>query len=256
MPLEKGSSRAVISRNIDELTHHGSRKRPHDQVVAIALSEADKSKRSHLAFGGGAPMMRQPMGGGLGMAGMKPPGMMAHPPAMGARPHLASGGFSANTSTPFYVRNEARNIADDTYHPGGVFTGGSGGRTDNLPRAVAADSFVMPADVISGIGQGSTMAGAKIMDGILSSGPFGTPLPRTRRADGGGTPGVSSVMVADGEYLVPRDKLVEIGRRMRAAGKSKARSDLAAGHEWARDFVDRARKHQKKFLSTAPKPKK
>lgn len=216
MPLEKGSGRDVISRNIDELTHHGSRKRPHDQIVAIALSEADKSKR----------------------------------------PHLASGGFSLGNSTPFYVRNEARNIADDTYHPGGVFTGGSGGRTDNLPRAVAADSFVMPADVISGIGQGSTMAGAKIMDGILSSGPFGTPLPRTRRADGGGTPGISNVMVADGEYLVPRDKLVEIGRRMRAAGKSKARSDLAAGHEWARDFVDRSRKHQKKFLNSAPKPKR
>lgn len=172
-----------------------------------------------------------------------------------ARHHLAGGGLST-PSVPFYVRNEARGIADDSYHPNGVFTGGSGGRTDNIPRSVAADSFVMPADVVSGIGQGSTMAGAKIMDGILSSGPFGTRLPHSKRADGGAAPGISKVMVADGEYLVPRDKLVEIGRRMRAAGKSKARTDLAAGHEWARDFVERSRKHQKKFLATAPKPKR
>jgi hypothetical protein len=45
MPLLQGSSAETISHNISELTHHGSRKRSHNQIVAIALSTADKSKK-------------------------------------------------------------------------------------------------------------------------------------------------------------------------------------------------------------------
>lgn len=46
MPLEPGSDRKTISRNIHELTHHGSRPRSHRQVIAIALHEADKYKKA------------------------------------------------------------------------------------------------------------------------------------------------------------------------------------------------------------------
>ncbi len=42
MPLKPGRSQATISSNISELTHHGSRSRSHRQIVAIALSNADK----------------------------------------------------------------------------------------------------------------------------------------------------------------------------------------------------------------------
>lgn len=258
MPLEPGSSNAVVSRNISELTHHGSRPRPHAQIVAIALHNADKYK--HRAAGGlaaGGFAMPKPMAG-LGGAGA--PRMMLprnHIMATSAPERLANGGFPLGESTtPFFVRNEARNIQNDSFHGGGLFNSDVAGRTDRLPHAVAADSFVMPADVISGLGQGNTMAGAKIMDGILSSGPYGTRLPNIRRADGGGTPGVSHVMVAGGEYLVHRRELEKMGRKMRASGKSRARTDLAAGHEWARDFVEKVRKHQKDFLKNAPKPKK
>jgi hypothetical protein len=52
MPLESGNSPAVVSRNISELTHHGSRSRPHAQIVAIALSNADR--HPHRADGGNA----------------------------------------------------------------------------------------------------------------------------------------------------------------------------------------------------------
>lgn len=41
MPLEKGKSKKVISDNIKELRNSG---RPEKQSVAIALSEARKSK--------------------------------------------------------------------------------------------------------------------------------------------------------------------------------------------------------------------
>ncbi len=41
MPLHKGSSKRVISENISELRHSG---RPEKQSIAIAMSEAGKSK--------------------------------------------------------------------------------------------------------------------------------------------------------------------------------------------------------------------
>lgn len=220
MPLEKGCSQRVISHNIDELTHHGSRPRPHNQIVAIALSEADKSKRQH----------------------------------------RAGGGSLAAPSPSFQDREAARDLEyNDRYHPGGLIESDTAGRTDRLPLAVAADSFVVPADVISGLGQGNSLAGSKIMDAILSTGPYGTPLPRGRRADGGAAgndDGVSHVMVAGAEYIVPRYKVEMLGARLRKAGKSKARTDLNAGHDALRHLVDTVRKHQKKFLATAPKPKR
>lgn len=43
MPLKKGKSKKVISDNIRELMHSG---RPQKQAIAIAMSEAGKSKQS------------------------------------------------------------------------------------------------------------------------------------------------------------------------------------------------------------------
>lgn len=41
MPLSKGSSKKTVSKNISKLVHEG---RPQQQAVAIALSEARRSK--------------------------------------------------------------------------------------------------------------------------------------------------------------------------------------------------------------------
>lgn len=42
MPLQKGSSRKTISRNISELSHSGY---PQKQAIAIAMSKAGRSNR-------------------------------------------------------------------------------------------------------------------------------------------------------------------------------------------------------------------
>jgi hypothetical protein len=65
MPLEPGSSPAVISRNISELTHHGSIPRKHDQIVAIALSNADRHPR-------------RDNGGGIAGDYIEPPAAQTH----------------------------------------------------------------------------------------------------------------------------------------------------------------------------------
>ena len=42
MPLKKGKSKKVVSRNISELMHSG---RPQKQAIAIAMNVAGKSKK-------------------------------------------------------------------------------------------------------------------------------------------------------------------------------------------------------------------
>lgn len=187
--------------------------------------------------------------------------------AHGGTTKLADGGMGMTSgSDQFAERMAARQMSyGDQYHPGGFIASDAAGRTDRLPFNVAADSFVMPADVVSGLGQGNSLAGAKIMDAILRSGPYGTtPLslhhgsgpPRGPRVASGGHPGTSSVILAGGEYAIPPEHLTAIGARMRAAKKSNARTDLAAGHEWARNFVKEVRRNAKKFLASAPEPKR
>ena len=63
MPLKPGSSSKVISQNISELTHHGSKKRPHKQIVAIALHKADETKSSKPRAGGTLHKMQSQLHG-------------------------------------------------------------------------------------------------------------------------------------------------------------------------------------------------
>lgn len=167
-------------------------------------------------------------------------------------PHLADGGSLASSGLPGIPPSE-----QDVYHGEGLFHADTAGRTDRLPRSVPADSFVMPADATSIVGQGNPAAGAKILQGMLAQGPYGSPMPRGKRAGGGNsTDGdVSHVLVAGGETLIPRNHVQNVGWRLKKGGPMEPDKDLKAGHKWLRDFVSKTRKYEIERLKKAPKPK-
>lgn len=59
------------------------------------------------------------------------------------------------------------NPHDDKCHVG-IIHMAVGGRTDHLPMNVYANSYVIPADVVSGLGEGNTLAGGKVIDHMFS----------------------------------------------------------------------------------------
>lgn len=145
-------------------------------------------------------------------------------------------------------------VFDSRPHEEGLLEGDSPGRTDRLPQSTTADSFVIPADVVSSLGQGNTASGAKILSDMLAPmlGEMGP-----KQGANGGQNDRSHVIVAAGEFMVPKHKVDEIGRRFREQGLSKARSDNNAGQEYLREvFVPSLRKQQMKFLKEAPQPKR
>lgn len=129
------------------------------------------------------------------------------------------------------------------------------GRTDHLPMAVHSGSYVIPADVVGGMGEGNTIAGFKHIRRVFSGtpygggdtpyggkgGPYNEPLPR---ANGGAT-GSVPIVAAGGEYVLsPAD--------VRMAGDG----DMDLGHKVLDEFVKRMRKEVIKTMSKLPGPSK
>jgi hypothetical protein len=129
------------------------------------------------------------------------------------------------------------------------------GRTDHLPMHVASGSYVLPADIISSMGEGNTMAGFKAAKKIfsrprpMSGTPYGQgALPYGAspmgRADGGATHAVP-VVVAGGEYVIHPDDVTHIGG-----------GDMDHGHAILDAFVKKQRAKTVKTLQKLPGPKK
>lgn len=127
------------------------------------------------------------------------------------------------------------------------------GRTDHLPMTVESGSYVIPADIVSGMGEGNTVAGFKHMRRIfggtpyggdagpydVTGGPYGAPEPK---AKGGASDGVQ-IVAAGGEYVLSPDEV-------RFAGKG----DLDLGHRVLDEFVKRMRSKTVTTLENLPGP--
>jgi hypothetical protein len=108
------------------------------------------------------------------------------------------------------------------------------GRTDHLPIHVASGSYVIPADIISAMGEGNTAAGFKVAKMIFAA-PQGVPV-----ANGNPVP----VVVAGGEYILTPAEVTHIGD-----------GSMDDGHKVLDDFVKMYRAKTIKTLKGLPGPK-
>jgi hypothetical protein len=207
-------------------------------------------------------------GGGVGLGGDDSFG----------RQHQQEGGLSSNQPDPWYTRQAAREML----MPGGFINSSVAGRTDRLPVAVAADSNVLPADTLSGMGQGHSFAGSRIMSEALKIGPYGTAF--APHIGGHGPPGgspphppsapagalreienyahggpvdernIAHCLLAGGEFLIPKNNWTD-GKYLYRGVLSVGNGDLEKGHAILREMVKRVRKFVMEFLRDAPEPK-
>lgn len=173
--------------------------------------------------------------------------------ANGGIAHYADGGLDM---TNYEARREEGSLLNSSGKTG-FLNSSVAGRTDRLPVAVAADSYVLPADVVSGLGQGNSLAGANILNQALRTGPYGTNIqhysghlsaphaPAMPQSKKGGTTHHMPIIVAGGEFIVPPEVVERIG------GGNKTK-----GHRLLDEMVKRIRAHTVKTISKLPKPKK
>lgn len=128
------------------------------------------------------------------------------------------------------------------------------GRTDHLPMQVPSGSYVIPADIISAMGEGNTVAGFKVAKSLFSAGfygsgspygatglPYGMPSPH--KAAGGAA--TVPIVAAGGEFVIKPEDVTAIGH-----------GNLDDGHRTLDHFVKQFRKKTVKVLSNLPGPKR
>lgn len=124
------------------------------------------------------------------------------------------------------------------------------GRTDRLPIHVHSGSYVLPADIVSGLAEGNTEAGYEIVKRMIDD-----------QKSKGGSVGMSKkyglnghyhqprnivpVIVAGGEYILSPEEVELFGE-----------GDLDAGHKVLDSFVKSQRQKTIKTLRKLPGPAK
>lgn len=117
---------------------------------------------------------------------------------------------------------------------GGLLVSAVHGRTDRLPINVLSGAYVLPADVVSGLGQGNTLGGAKMLDHVFSAAPKGA-------HSGERVP----IIAAGGEYVVPPHAAEWLGD-----------GDMKTGHERLDQFVKMVRAKNVHTTKNLPGPQK
>lgn len=133
------------------------------------------------------------------------------------------------------MHEEVRDALEIAKH--GALRGDTPGRTDVLDISVPAESFVIPADTVSSIGQGNTGAGMKILEQMFPE------VPETRAA--GGSVSKVPIVAAAGEFVVHPEHVKRIGG-----------GDFKRGHRELDKFVKSIRAKTIKALRKMAPPAK
>ena len=135
------------------------------------------------------------------------------------------------------------------------------GRTDHLPMHVPSGSYVIPADIISAMGEGNTMAGFRVATTIFTKlpemqGQPGLGIPSAEGMPGksselgipekasGGSTGAVPIIAAGGEFVISPADIEKLGD-----------GDLDHGHEILDHFVKQMRAKTIQTLRKLPGPK-
>lgn len=143
-------------------------------------------------------------------------------------------------------KNGGRAAPKRAFSTGGAVTigpvmGVTGGRTDAKPVNVPANSYVIPADVVSGLPQaeGNTTAGMHILQKH-----FGAPMKAAHGYASGGTPHKPvPILISDGEFVVTPDMVAKHGG-----------GDVKQGHRVLDALVKKVRAANIKKLKSLPAP--
>lgn len=272
MPLKHGSSQNTISGNISEMMHSG---RPHNQAIAAALDIARKTKADGGGLYANIHAKRERIAHGS-RERMHKPGSLGAPTAeafrQSARTAKAGGGESTTTTTEQVGMGGTSMPGGNRVHAGPIHSAVAG-RTDHLPMHVASGSYVIPADIISAMGEGNTSAGFKqmkrIFDGAPYSGakgpygqptgaspydsgaapygqdegPYGAEMPH--KAGGGFDKSAVPIVAAGGEYVLAPHQVAWAGD-----------GDVDRGHRVLDAWVLRMRKKTIDTLKNLAPPKK
>lgn len=180
------------------------------------------------------------------------------------RSKKADGGMQMGTTTtttgPVPYFGGAPSV-DKKIHTGAIHSSVAG-RTDHLPVHVLSGSYVIPADIVSSLGEGNTLSGFKVAQEMFETPKYmkGTPgaqvlggdigeqaLPNMPKKAGGGEVAQDAVPVvlAGGEYVIHPEDVTRVGG-----------GDQDLGHAILDQWVKNKRRETVKTLTKLPGPKK
>lgn len=129
---------------------------------------------------------------------------------------------------------------------GGFIHSSIPGRTDRLAMNVRRGSHVIPADVVSSLGQGNSLAGARSLDTLIralpqvfAKGGTVSPSPPSRANDH------EPILAAGGEYIIEPEEVARVGD-----------GDHDKGHKRLDKMIVNVRRREAKRMLKLPPPKK
>jgi hypothetical protein len=135
--------------------------------------------------------------------------------------------------------------------PAGLIHSATPGRADLVPAKLRRGSYIIPADVVSGLGEGNTMAGAQMLHSSLPEAAAMASAGRVAMAGGGlagegaaEDPDDLEVRLSGGEYQVAPDQVLALGR-----------GDVREGAKALDELVHAVRAKTRASLDRMPPPK-